>query len=691
MVSNFAAVSSDPKLAVVRTTNRLSSKNINLHNEIISQEEMSSSPESPSAIVEPTTELKEIKKGGKITKPSGYTSPISSRRDSDTFSVSSSRSARTRSSVGTAVSKQSTLSHSSKAVTTTSRLSVKSAPSGPSQLNKRLESSASSVCSTSKATVKSNGITPVKKTASPGSGYGQVSSTAVPVLSRNHAAVSPASFTSPTAPAPRNRPQSLGGTASKAISPTFSSATPRSTAALSTNKKTPSSDISVKRSKSSDGLLRSSNVKEAAPGTAKSPAAIASPRSADGKSDLKATRSQTVTPTSTLQRSKSLDKTQTVRKNILSDSISTCNSASATKPVTPKRAPYTGTLYDPKSSKKATPVAEVVTVGAAAKSSPSLKSSSFDSLRSAKKNVSSSMTSRILAADDLQRARSCELSPSPIKGSRAVKEEKATAYAFPTSTSPQEEPTMSVMTAEEMFSPPPEKKRTTEVSVPAEVGYEVGSANPMLSAKVPLKIATRERSDSRDSMASSASNQANSFLSIYSPASGSNILQVKRTKTPPVIRSATASSNRGGTSLDHTAIGEEYHLRAMNEAASTSTSSSTTRSSARRSSATLSKSTSSSDVFLSMPPPPRPRPDALVLVSPLPKKSLADISQYMPSLTHASHEMITMMFCNIDSSSKGGKIDTGIENESSQTNVLVETPLAMDVQPNQENVLLSML
>ena len=687
MVSNFAAVSSDPKLTVVRTTNRLSSKNINLHNEIISQEEMSSSPESLSAIVEPTTELKEIKKGGKITKPSGYTSPISSRRDSDTFSVSSSRSARTRSSVGTAVSKQSTLSHSSKAVTTTSRLSAKSAPSGPSQLNKRLESSASSVCSTSKATVKSNGITPVKKTASPGSRYGQVSSTAVPVLSRNHAAVSPASFTSPAAPAPRNRPQSLDGTASKAISPTFSSATPRSTAALSTNKKTPSSDISVKRSKSSDGLLRSSNVKEAA---AKSPAAIASPRSVDGKSDLKATRSQTVTPTSTLQRSKSLDKTQTVRKNISSDSISTWNSASVTKPVTPKRVPYTGTLYDPKSSKKATPVAEVVTVGAAAKSSPSLKCSSFDSLRSAKKNVSSSMTSRILAADDLQRARSCELSPSPIKGSRAVKEEKATAYAFPTSTSPQQEP-MSVMTAEEMFSPPPEKKRTTEVSVPAEVGYEVGSANPMLSAKVPLKIATRERSDSRDSMASSASNQANSFLSIYSPASGSNILQVKRTKTPPVIRSATASSNRGGTSLDHTAIGEEYHLRAMNEAASTSTSSSTTRSSARRSSAILSKSTSSSDVFLSMPPPPRPRPDALVLVSPLPKKSLADISQYMPSLTHASHEMITMMFCNIDSSSKGGKIDTGIENESSQTNVLVETPLAMDVQPNQENFLLSML
>lgn len=711
MVSNFNAVASDPKLAVGRSANRLSSKNINLHNEIISHEDIISSPISPSAIVEPTTELKEIKKGGKITKPSGYSSPISTtqrqRRDSDAASVSSSRSVKTRSSIGTVVSKQSTLSHSSKAAST-SRLYVKTPHSGPSQLNKRFDSSASSVGSSVKAAVKSsNAIAQAKKTASPGSGYGQGSSSSpVPAVSRNRAALSPASFTSPVAPSPRSRPQSLGGTASKAFSPVPSSTTPRATTAFSADKKSPASDFSIKRSKSSDGLPRGSSVKDA-----KSSAVISTTKSLDGKSDAKPVRSPAVTPTATIQRTKSLDKVQIIRRNNSSDSISTCHSAPATKAATPKRAPYTGSLYDTK-PKKTTPLAEVVTIGATTRSSLSLNSSSCDSKhsqRDSKKPGASSLTARILAADDLQRARSCELSSTPRKGSLAVEKEEAAAIsvrltsvdAVAVASAPLQEqsaPPLSVITVEDNLVPPQEKRRAKDVPASIVNSYEVGSANPMLKAPPKMMIATRERSDSRDSIVSSASNPASSFLSIYSPASGSNLLQVKITKAPPVVHSVSAAASapantlthRRDASLDHSAIGEEYHRRAMMEAAAASSSSSV-RSAMRRASTS---SPPSLDAMLSLPPPPKPRPDAAVLVSPLPKKSTTDTPQYMPPLTQASHEMITKMFQSIDASSKAGKSATGAENcssenESSQTNVVPK--YALDIRPSDENALLKML
>eukprot|EP01036_Dinobryon_divergens_P032339 gene32339-41902_t len=687
MVSNFTAVASDPKLAVGRSANRLSSKNVDLHNEIISHEDVASTPTSPSATVEPTTELKEIKKGGKITKPNGYPLP-SQRRDSDAASVSSNRSVKTRSSIGTVASKQSALSHSSK-TTATSRLSVKTPHSGPS----RIESSSV------KAAVKSShALAQAKKTASPGSGYGQFSSSPVPAASRNRATLSPASFTSPAAPCPRSKPQSPGGTISKAFSPVPSS-TPK---AISADKKSPASDFSLKRSKSSDGLLRGSSAKETVGGSAKSPVVLSTTKVLDGKFDAKSVRSPTVTPTATIQRAKSLDKTQTIRRNNSSDSTSTCHSAPATKAAAPKRAPYTGTLYDTK-PKRTTPLAEVVTIGAITRSAPSLKSSSYDSkhsLRDSKKSGASGLTARILAADDLQRARSCERSSSPRKGSLTAEkvEAQSDAAVAAVASTPMEDLTasLSVITAEESIVLQQDEKRAKDIPDFLIDSYE--AANPML--KGPPKVAARERSDSRDSIVSSASSQATSFLSIYSPASGSNLLQVKRTKAPPVIRSVSASAStntqthRRDTSLDHSAIGEEYHLRAMNEAAAAAAAASTSsssRSSMRRSSTSSSTSSSSSDAMVFSPPPPRPRPEAAVLVSPLPKKVAADMPQYMPPLTQASHEMITKMFKSIDASSKGSKSATGTEscsseNESSHTNMN-----ALDIRPSGENAFLHML
>lgn len=728
MVSAYSVIASDTTKSV-RTSNRLSSRNIELHNEILqasadhpsvpslTNQELLATGSGPPAAVEPNIELKAIKKGGRIARPDSSPSlssrPKIERKDSgaisDGGSVSSAHTNKSRSSIVTARSNASKGSQASRVTATSQKSSLSTskrvAGSGGSPsltASTRLNSGKTSLSlSRPLSAGRSETMAASASGYSSGSAGGRVRALTPVGVSRNIANLTPSSFTSP-------------------IKPRHSSADPSSVRSSFQSLSTSKSQSLSLAAMETEPVVEASVVKKASSSVAqKTRHSIGASRSSDGLLDRKGRRLSELPVPSSAARA--------------SQPATVISAASANKqPPIGRSGGGGGGVGGKLERQEFTPSRDtVVEVGSGRKSlgSKSLESKIPASSLSKERKVAalSTMATRILAEDGLRiRSNDSTLSTGRRKSAAAQRDredevsvddsvslfQSPVAHSLPRppsssppSSAPKKTPSTSPSTAVALLAksqssspsamepaqefagvdsvkaavvPPQELKKKSSTGK-----YAIGSSNPMRSKASPGLTSTtptrkekeatsrgNEKAETRD-VGNSKSAVILSRASIYSPAPSSNLLQVKRTKSPP----ATRPLHHRDHSADSLSIGLEYNhvgeegagpsgtvrsvlkrssspatIHQHNSASLSSSHSASTPGSPSQSNASLStppNKTPSTGVTFSSPPP-RSRPESVMLVSPLAKKLPPNSPLYMAPLTQASQAVILKIFKNMD-------------------------------------------